>query len=179
MKNISRVRVGAMGIAMAVLAAVPATAQEKKVSLYAGYAYFKADDTSLHGVRISPEYRINALVSVAGDFSYEKGKEDGASTSLTTYLGGLRLHRGLGGIGVYVHALAGAAKSEASISPFGGVKVSASDTGFTLDGGGGLEFGFKGSLKLRLGADYIRRKVSFGGASTNVNDIRATAGVAF
>ena len=35
--------------------ASPSEAQDKKVSLYAGYAYLRTDDGNLNGVRLSPE----------------------------------------------------------------------------------------------------------------------------
>ncbi|MEO8361831.1 MAG: outer membrane beta-barrel protein [Vicinamibacteria bacterium] len=168
-------------LAVALLIAPQAQAQssDKKVSLYAGYAFFKTDDVKLHGGRLSPEYHLNGFASIVGDFSYEKGSVDSGKSSLTTYLGGVRLKRGLGGISVYVHALAGGAKTTASISPFGGVNISVSDTGLGLDGGGGLEFKATGSLKVRVGADYFRRKLDVGGTKVNENDIRATVGVVF
>ena len=150
-------------------------AQDGKVSLYAGYAFFKTDDANLNGARLSPEYHLNSFASVVGDFSYEKGSVDSTSTTVTTYLGGVRLKRGVGSVSLYVHALAGGVKTAASIKPFGGVTISAADTGLGLDGGGGLEFKRKGNLKLRAGGDYIRRKVD----DINVSDVRATVGVVF
>ena len=158
----------------------PAKSEESKLGLYAGYAFFKADDGNLHGLRLSPEYRLNGLVSVVGDFSMEKGTIASSDTTLTTYMGGVRLKRGIGSISVFVHALAGGVRTSSSISPFGGVTISVADSGLGLDGGGGVEFKITGALKMRVGADYLRRKIDIaGGKSQNQNDIRATVGLVF
>ena len=162
---------------------VPASsafAQGKKVDLYAGYTYFHTDDGSLSGLRLSPEYRLNSFASIAGDFSAEKGTIAGTSTTVTTFLGGLRLRKSLGGPSLFLHALAGGVRTSSSVNPFQSVSISVSDTQMGLDGGGGLEFNFRGSIKMRLGADYLRRKVDAGGGNTaNENDIRATVGFVF
>lgn len=162
------------------LSAAPVRAQEGKLGLYAGYAFFKTDDGNLHGGRLSPEYRLNSFASVVGDFSMEKGKILSADTTLTTYMGGVRLKRGVGSLGLFVHALAGGVRTSSSISPVSGVSISVSNSGLGLDGGGGVEFKLGGSLKLRAGADYIRRKIDVAGGKTeNQNDVRATVGVVF
>lgn len=160
--------------------AAPSKAQDGRVGLYAGYAFFKADDGNLHGLRLSPEYRLNGLASIVGDFSVEKGTIASSDTTLTTFMGGLRLKRGIGSASVFVHALAGGARTSSSISPFGGVTISVADSGLGLDGGGGIEFKVSSSLKMRVGADYLRRKLDVAGGKTeNQNDIRATVGVVF
>jgi len=159
--------------------AAPVAAQDGKLGLYAGYAYFKADDGNLHGLRLSPEYRLNGLASLVGDFSMEKGTISSSDTTLTTYMGGLRLKRGVGPASVFVHALAGGVRTSSSISPFGGVTISVADSGLGLDGGGGIEFKLS-RFKMRIGADYLRRKVDIAaGKSENQNDIRATVGLVF
>lgn len=190
MKTVSVLRrlLGAAGAAF-LLTAVPASAQdpvapvkaeEGKVGLYAGYAFFKSDDGNLHGLRLSPEYRLNGLASIVGDFSMEKGTISSSDTTLTTYMGGVRLKRGIGPASVFVHALAGGVRTSSSISPFGGVTISVAESGLGLDGGGGFEFKVTNSLKMRVGADYLRRKIDgVGGKTENQNDIRATVGVVF
>lgn len=181
MKTVSVLkRVLGAALAGLLLTAAPAKAQDGKVGLYAGYAFFKADDGNLHGLRLSPEYRLNGLASIVGDFSMEKGAIASSDTTLTTYMGGIRLKRGIGSASVFVHALAGGVRTSSSISPFGGVTISVADTGLGLDGGGGVEFKLTGALKMRVGADYLRRKIDMAGGKTeNQNDIRATVGVVF
>ncbi len=170
----------AMALGVLLLGAIPTQAQDKKIGLYAGYAFFKTDDGNLHGLRLSPEYRLNGFASVVGDFSVEKGTISSSDATLTTYLGGLRLKRGVGSVSLFAHALAGGVRTSASIKPFQGVSISVADTGLGLDGGGGVEFKFRGSLRMRIGADYLRRKVDAGGGkTTNENDIRATVGLVF
>ncbi len=164
---------------LAGLAPGPAQAQDRKVGLYAGYAFLKTDEVNFNGVRLSPEFRLNGFASLVGDFSWEKGTVSSASTNVTTYLGGLRFKRSVGSVGVFVHALAGGVRSSASVSPFGGVTISVSDRGLGLDGGGGLEFKLGSSVKMRLGADYLRRKIEAGGVTINENDIRGTVGFVF
>lgn len=160
--------------------AASAPAQDQKVGLYAGYTFFRSDDGNLSGLRLSPEYHLNGFAAVVGDFSVEKGTISSASTTLTTFLGGLRLKRGIGTLGLYAHGLAGGVRSSASVTPVRGVAISVSDTALAFDGGAGLEFRFRGSLRMRIGGDYLRRKVDVGGGATeNENDIRATVGFIF
>ena len=172
-----RVVAGVLG--MPLLAAVPTQAQDKKFGLYAGYAYYNTADGNLNGLRLSPEYRLNGFASVVGDFSVEKGTFSKARTTLTTFLGGFRVKKGIGSASIFAHALAGGARTSASVKPFAGVSISVADAGLGLDGGGGLEFKLS-KVKLRVGADYFRRSVDAGGGKTaNESDIRATAGFVF
>ena len=169
------------------LAAGPAQAQDAaptqtpdgKFGFYAGYAYLHSDDGNLNGLRLSPEYRVKGPLSVVGDFSAEFGKLASTDTTLLTLMGGLRVKKSFGAAAIYVHGLAGGVRTSSSISPFQGVSISVSDTGLGLDGGGGLEFKLS-RLKMRVGADYLRREVDIGGGKTeNVGDIRATVGLVF
>lgn len=170
----------ALALAALLSASGPAMAQDKKVGLYAGYTFFKNDDGNLSGLRLSPEYRINGFASLVADGSVEKGTLSDSSTTLYTYLGGLRLKRGIGSVNVFVHGLAGGVRASSAVKPFKGVVISVADSGLGLDGGGGLEFNFRKSMKVRLGADYLRRKVSISaGKTANENDIRATVGFVF
>ena len=173
-------RATAVVLGALLLAAVPSHADDQKVALYAGYAFFKTDDGNLNGGRLSPEYRLNGFASIVGDFSFEKGTLAKSDTTIVTYLGGLRIRRGLGSLSVFAHALAGGVRTTASVAPFSGVKISVTESGLGLDGGGGLEFKVTGSLKMRVGADYLRRKINVaGGKTANENDIRATVGFVF
>ncbi len=159
--------------------AAPTQAPAGKFGFYAGYAFLHSDDGNLNGVRLSPEYRVKGPISVVGDFSAEFGKLASTDTTLFTFLGGLRLKKSLGSAAIYVHGLAGGVRTSSSISPFPGVSISVGDTGLGLDGGGGLEFKLS-RLRMRLGADYLRREVDIGGGQTeNVGDIRATVGFVF
>lgn len=178
MKTNIRLAAIAAGILLSV-GAPRAQAQDRKVGLYVGYAFLKTDDVNLHGARISPEFRVNDFASVVADLSWEKGTVSSSNSTITTYLGGLRLSRSVGSVRVFVHALAGGVRSSASVNPFEGVTISVSDTGLGLDGGGGVEFGIGVALKMRLGADYLRRKVDLGGFEVSQNDVRATLGVVF
>ncbi len=160
-------------------AAAPSQAQDKKFGFYAGYAYLHTDDGSLNGVRVAPEYRLKGALSVVGDFSAEFGTLADTDTTLMTFLGGLQAKKSFGTSAVFVHGLAGGVRTSSSISPYQGVSISISDTGFALDGGGGFEFKVS-RLKMRVGADYLRREVDLGGGKTeNVGDIRATVGFVF
>ena len=162
------------------LAPSSAHAQDNDVTLYAGYAFLKSDGGNLNGVRLSPEFKVNRLASVVADLSYEKGSDASSKTSLTTYLGGVRVGVNVGGARVFAHALAGGARTSESVTPVSGVTISATDTTLGLDGGGGVEFKLTGRLKLRAGADYLRRKINVGGGKKeNQNDVRATVGVVF
>ena len=169
----------AMTLCALLLSARPTQAQDKKIALYAGYAYFHSDGGNLNGVRLSPEYQLKGALSVVGDFSAEFGTLASTDTTLLTYMGGLRAKKSLGSAAIYLHGLAGGVRSSSSITPFQGVSISVSDSGLGLDGGGGLEFK-AGRFKMRLGADYLRRKVDIGGGKTaNENDIRGTVGFVF
>ena len=156
-----------------------APAQMKKFSFYAGYAFLHTDDGDLHGLSLSPEYRFGNLLSAVVDIGAGKGTLDSASTTITTFLGGLRVRKGVGSASVFIHALAGVARTSASVQPFAGVSISVVDTGLALVGGGGVEFKLS-RLKMRIGADYLRREVDVGGGkTTNAGDIRATVGFVF
>lgn len=171
----------ALGAALAVLllCAAPAKAQDGKFGLYVGYSFLKSDDGNLHGGRLSPEYRFKSFASIVGDFSLEKGSIASSDAELTTFLGGVRLKRGLGSVSLFVHALAGGARSTDSISPVSGVTISVKETGLALDAGGGVEFKVS-RFTMRVGADYLRRKIEISnGRSKNLNDIRATVGLVF
>ena len=159
--------------------AAPAPAPDKKFGFYAGYAYLHSDDGNLNGVRLSPEYRVKGPLSLVGDFSAEFGKLADTDTTLLTFMGGLRVKKSFGAAAVYAHGLAGGVRTSSSISPFQGVTISVSDTGLGLDGGGGIEFKLS-RVKMRVGADYLRREVDTGGGRTeNVGDIRGTVGFVF
>jgi len=181
MKQKNRLATGALGstLCAALLLAAPVQAQEKKFGFYAGYEFFHTDDGDLNGVRVSPEYRIKGALSLVGDFSADFGTIASTDTTLTTFFGGLQAKKRFGTTAIFVHALAGGVHSSASISPIAGVSISVNDTGFAADGGGGLEFKLS-RFRLRMGADYLRRKVDIGGGMTaNENDIRATVGFVF
>ncbi len=175
----------AMAMGALVLTAVPARAQDpaapapptnvKKFSFYAGYAFLHTDDGDLHGFSLSPEYRFNGLLSAVIDLGAGKGTLDSADTTLTTFLGGLRVRKG----SLFIHALAGGARTSSSIDLFDGVSLSVADTGLVFGGGAGVEFKVS-KLKLRIGADYLMREVDAGGGKTeNRNDIRAGVGIVF
>jgi len=162
------------------LGATGARAQDNDVTLYAGYAFLKSDGGNLNGVRLSPEFKVNRVGSVVADLSYEKGSDASSKTSLTTYLGGVRVGVNVGGARVFAHALAGGARTSESVTPVSGVSISATETSLGLDGGGGVEFKLTGRFKLRAGADYFRRRINVGGGKKeNQNDVRATVGVVF
>jgi opacity protein-like surface antigen len=180
-RHVSRA-VATLATLAAVSLAVPAAAQssDKPVTLYAGYALLKTDEANLHGIRLSPEFPLKGGLAVVADLSYEKGSEASAKTTLITYLGGLRYGIGVGGARVFGHLLAGGARTETSVTPFSGITISAKDTTLGFDAGGGVEFKLTGRLKLRAGADLLRRKVDVGGGrKENQDDIRATVGVVF
>jgi hypothetical protein len=160
------------------LFASPGQAQDRMVSLYAGYELLNTDGGELHGFRLSPEYRLNGPAYLVGDFSAGKGTVEDTRTTILTYLGGLRLKKAVGSVSLFAHALAGGVRTSASINPFGGVTISVAETGLGLDGGAGAEFHFRGSVRMRVGADYLRRKVR-GSGKTHENDIRATVGFVF
>ena len=161
------------------LASAPTQAQDNKFGFYAGYAFLHSDDGNLNGIRLAPEYRLRGALSLVGDFSGEFGKLAGTDTTLLTFMGGFQVRKSFGATAIYAHGLAGGVRTSSSISPFQGVSISISGTGLGLDGGGGLEFKLS-RFKMRLGADYLRRKVDIGGGKTvNESDIRATVGFVF
>ena len=169
-------------MAMLALAAAPIGAQQTsgKAQLYVGYTFFRAVGGNLSGLRLSPEFRLNGPAALVADLSVEKGTITKASTTVSTFLGGVRLKKAIGSAAIYVHALAGGVRASSSITPFSGVSISVSDTGLGLDGGGGVEFNFRGSVKMRVGADYLRRKIDAGGGKrSDENDVRATVGLVF
>ena len=159
-------------------AANASEAQEKKAGLYAGYTFLKADNGNLSGLRVSPEYRLNRLAALVGDLSAEKGTFSATDTTLISYLFGVRLKFGTGSRRVFVHGLFGGAHVSSSARS-GNVTFSEAATGLGLDGGGGIEFKVNRAFRLRVGADYLRRRVEAPGIVLIANDVRATVGFAF
>ncbi|MEO5761413.1 MAG: hypothetical protein ABIR28_03790 [Vicinamibacteria bacterium] len=171
--------VALLGLCGLLFVAKTTEAQQKKVGLYAGYTFLRAEDGNLSGLRLSPEYRVHRLASVVGDLSAEKGTFSSTDTRLLSGLGGLRLKFGAGPTRLFVHALAGPVRVSSSARSAGGVSFSAAATGLGLDGGGGVEFGGGRSFRIRLGADYLRRRVRAPGVVLIANDVRATVGFVF
>lgn len=170
--------VALMTLAGLTLGAVTAEAQEKKVGFYAGYTFLKADNGNLSGLRVSPEYRLNRVAALVGDVSAEKGTLSSSDTTLISYLVGVRFKFGTGASRVFVHGLAGGAHVSSS-ARLGAVTFSETATGLALDGGGGFEFSVSGAFRMRLGADYLRRRVKVPGIVLVANDLRATVGFVF
>ena len=157
----------------------PTPAPVKKFNFYAGYAFLHTDDGDLHGFSLSPEYRFNGLLSAVVDLGAGKGTLEGADTTITTFLGGLRVRRAAGSAGLFLHALAGGARTSSSIDLFDGIAISVADTGLAFGGGAGVEFKMS-KVKLRVSGDYLVREVDAGGGkSENRNDIRAGIGLVF
>ena len=160
------------------LAANTTEAQERKAGLYAGYTFLKADNGNLSGLRVSPEYRVNRLAALVADLSAEKGTLSATDTTLISYLFGVRLKFGTGSRRVFVHGLFGGAHVSSSARS-GNVTFSEAATGLGLDGGGGVEFTVNRAFRMRVGADYLRRRVKAPGIVLIANDVRATVGFVF
>lgn len=90
----------------------------------------------------------------------------------------MRLKFGTGHPRLFVHGLAGGVHVSSSARS-GGVTFSEAATGLGLDGGGGVEFTVNRAFRMRLGADYLRRRVKAPGVVLIANDVRATVGLVF
>ena len=91
-------------------------------------------------------------------------------------LGGVRLHaRSRSTVVPFAEALAGAFKGSVAVSATTPIELSLEDfaTDFGLEVGGGVDFGLRKAVSLRVGADYLRVFEEEGGG----NVFRFTAGI--
>jgi len=163
------------------------TAQPAPLEIFGGYSYLRApgnsvleetagDDVYALGWFAGAAHRVWRRVDLVGEAGgqYKSGVtlEEDASFSLHSLLGGARASIERGPTVLFAQALAGATHAHASA--FG---TTAGSTAFTLQGGGGVDYGFTPHLAARVQVDY-RLIPAFGGLDAT-HQVRVAAGLVY
>jgi hypothetical protein len=166
-----------LGAAVALaLAAAGASAQDRGHHLFGGYSMLASEGETLHGWQAAAGFRISGRLGLAIDAGGHYGTAgDGSDLSVTSLMAGPRVAFGAGRTRPFLHLLAGAARTEVSVSPFEGVEVSETSTDFGGAAGGGIDIGLGARWAARLAADY--RLVA--AEDETIGDPRLSAGIVY
>lgn len=161
-------------VLLALLTAVPASAQQSKADIFAGYSYLRFDSSSLglpHQSNLNgwaatgTKYFYKPWLGAMADFSGNYGKAHNYAFNAYNFLGGPVLAYRRHGNTFFIRGLAGVARNKIS---------AASDTGLEYGGGAGLDVRLRSHLSVRaFQADYLRSR-TFGVLQAN---IRVSAGL--
>lgn len=161
-------------VLLALLTAVPASAQQSKADIFAGYSYLRFDSSSLglpHQSNLNgwaatgTKYFYKPWLGAMADFSGNYGKAHNYAFNTYNFLGGPVLAYRRHGNTFFIRGLAGVARNKIS---------AASDTGLEYGGGAGLDVRLRSHLSVRaFQADYLKAR-TFGVYQTN---IRVSAGL--
>jgi hypothetical protein len=166
-------------VALALLVAGPASAQDKQIVIAAGWApqYLSADGgntTAPLGLFGDVAVSVTKNIQIVGDLGYaRKGNIEGSGIdlSLVTVTGGGRYVIPSGAnskMSPFVEGLVGLGYVSAGI---GG--ASGSQTGLGFGVGGGVDVKASGKLNVRVQANYFLARIS----GTNVNELRFGIGI--
>lgn len=158
------------------LFSVAALAQESapKAELFGGYQYTRFDGgVNANGWNTSVAGNVNNWFGVAADFSGAYGSPSGVSIHNYTYtFGPVVSMRQNEKFTPFVHFLAGGYHASAAFSG-----VSASDSGFAMMFGGGVDVNASPRLAFRaVQFDWLSMR---GNGSTNNNNMRISTGLLF
>jgi hypothetical protein len=161
-------------VLLALLAAVPASAQQSKGEVFAGYSYLRFDSASLglpHQSNLNgwaangTLYLYKPWLGATADFSGNYGKGYNSAFNAYNFLGGPVLAYRRHGNTFFIRGLVGVSRNKIS---------AASDTGLEYGGGAGLDIALRSHLSVRaFQADYLKAH-TFGVDQTN---IRFSAGL--
>lgn len=147
--------------AMMIALAAPAMAQNAPaVEVGGGYNYLHAEDTNVPGgwygeVSGSVTPALAIVGQVTANYKTNDVAGDDVTTTLATYLGGVRLNaRATGGVTPFAHVLFGVARTSFNTDA-ANVTVPASASDPALQLGGGVKF-MPGTIGVQVGADYLR-----------------------
>jgi hypothetical protein len=157
--------------ALALLAGSPAIAQDaRRGDLFGAYAMLRSDGETMHGFEVSVGWQAWGSLGLVADAS-RHSKDDFVTEA---YLAGPRLVFGSGSLRPSVYALAGIARSGATLKIFD-VTISERSTDLAAALGGALDLGAERKLSLRVKADYLLVK----GDSETAGDPRFSAGLVY
>lgn len=161
---------------VALVLAVPATAQNSRADIFAGYSYLRFDSASLglpHQSNLNgwaatgTMYVYKPWLGAVADFSGHYGKSYGFAFNTYNLLAGPELTYRRRGDALFLRGLVGVARNHIS---------GATDTGLEYGGGLGIDIALRRHLSVRaFQADYLKSK-TFGVTQTNV---RVSSGLVF
>ncbi len=175
MRRISVGRVLAV-VALALLVAGPALAQDKEVVVAGGWApqYFSAEGSGLTvplGLFGNVAVSVAKNIQIVGDIGYARKSESGANVSFMTATGGGRyvVPSGSNGkVSPFVEGLVGLGYISAGIEGMSG-----SATAIAFGVGGGVDVPATGKLNVRLQANYFMNRIS----GVNISEFRFGLGI--
>lgn len=162
----------------------PVMAQEfPKAQIFGGYQYLhlggNGTDVNANGWNASLTGNLNHWFGITADFSgsYKTVNVAGidVDTKFYTYTGGPVVNLNSGGkVNPFVHALFGGVHASGSASA-GGVSGSASDNGFTMMFGGGVDVKVNHAIAVRLiQGDWVYYRIS---GDSESNNVRISTGI--
>jgi opacity protein-like surface antigen len=163
-------------VALALLVAGPAFAQDKEVVVAGGWApqYFSANGGSITaplGLFGDVAVSVTKNIQIVGDLGYARKSESDASVSFLTATGGARYVIPSGSnskVSPFVEGLVGLGYISGSVDEFSG-----SRTGLAFGVGGGVDVQAAGKLNVRLQANYFLNRIS----GVNVSEFRFGLGI--
>ena len=157
---------------LVLLASLSAAAQDfPKAEIFGGYQLTRLDGTTLNGWNAALTGNLNHWFGVTADFSGAYTSQGGVDFRNYTYTFGPTIAaRGNETFTPFAHALFGGSHASAG---FGG--VSASDNGFAMIFGGGVDAKFSQHLSFRV-AQFDWMSFHANGGSSN-NNFRYSAGI--
>lgn len=173
-------RVVVVSLALAILLALPALAQDNyKAEIFGGYQYTRVSPGSglsgvnLNGWNASVTGNFNNWLGVTADFSGGYKSVSGASAHVHNFLFGPTVsYNKLDHFKPFAHVLFGVSHASGALENVG----NASDNAFAMALGGGLDAGITRHVALRLvQADYFMTRF----ASDGQNNARISTGVVF
>jgi opacity protein-like surface antigen len=163
-------------VALALLVAGPASAQDKQIVVAGGWApqYFSGGGDSFTaplGLMFNVAASIAPKVQIVGDFGFAYKSESGVSASDLTGTGGVRYvipTQSNGGVSPFVDGLVGV--SNFNLSLFG---ESGSVNAFTWGIGGGVDVKASKKATIRLQINYFQARANGG----SLNELRFGIGI--
>jgi hypothetical protein len=156
---------------LVLLAPLTLAAQDaRRGDVFGGYSMLLSEGETVHGFELSLGWQAWGSLGLVADVS--RHSQDAFVTE--AFLAGPRLVFGSGGLRPSVHALAGIARSGATIKIFD-VTISERATDPAAAFGGALDLGAERKLSLRVKADYLLVK----GDAETTGDPRLSAGIVY
>ncbi len=175
--------------------AVASGQDNPKVEVFGGYSYVRINAVNtgfnFNGGSGSVSYNPNEWLGLVGDFGGYHWSETGADGTVVTYLFGPKFAYRSGRFTPFVQTLFGGAHFSGTASvPVGAVSQprpqaaglfgSASENGFAMALGGGLDLNATDHIGIRLiQAEYLYTRIGVTGVTDHQNNARISAGVVF
>jgi outer membrane protein with beta-barrel domain len=142
-----------VALVLAAAAGPAAAAEPPSAELFAGYSYTKNGDESLNGGEVSLAIRLTRWIAAEADLSAHYGSSLGTHDRRLFFMGGPRFAYRGAGVTVFVHYLAGGARTGSGLSVLG-VDITQTRTDFAMAFGGGVDAALSKRWAVRAQADY-------------------------